>query len=132
MISILRILFIIIITIVCLFTIAVGLIVVFKTNKYSANTQATIISYTCVGTMCTINFEYTVNNKKYNGKYNGTSITNEKYKAGQNISIHYNPENIGSLIIYKSIFSQYIGWIFFSIALIILICSWIWFIIYRG
>ena len=116
-------------TLISLIVLLVGIYLVNMKDAYQGKTKATVTNSKCStvdgGTKCTIDYEYTVSNKKY--KYTGVEVQG-KYVNGNTIKVSYdtnNPDNHSVLPINWKI----IGWVCIIIGIIIIIGAWVWYYI---
>ena len=104
-----------------------GLYMIFKPNKYSQETDATVVNISCTGThICNIEISYNVNNQVYNQKNIATSTI---YAVGQKIIINYDPANPNNFTITQSKLTKtIIGAILVILGAILFIAIWLYFI----
>lgn len=117
------------VTLISLLAIGIGIYLVSMKSAYQGTTMATITNSKCTtinqGTKCVIDYEYTVNNKKYSrtgSEVQGAYVTGNKVKVSYDTS---NPDNHSVLPINW----KFIGWICIIIGFIMVIVAWLWFYI---
>lgn len=111
-------------TLVCILFIIIGIFMVRSRSMYNKSTKGIINDLQCNQSTntCSLKLEFMAGDKKISNDHYQVTTTN--YSKGQNITIYYDKTNPANFV--TSMWVRYIGWLIISIAVIIIIASWLW------
>lgn len=110
----------ILLTIICVILIIAGIADVRHKQVYTQKITATVSKSTCQNDSCDMTLQYTISNITYTTDF--TYIGKNVYKAGDVISVYYNPSNPHDILQYED--DPKFGYVLIAIGFIMLALAW--------